>query len=394
VDAITYGSVGERVRRLRKLRGMTQQDLRRASGLGLHTVKDVEAGHGNPRNDTLHKIARGLQVRTSDLATPGEPEYQPVPGEPWEDVRDALYRRSPQPEPGEPATPAGVLTGLADLTPAWRAAEYSQVRLVLPGLVRDAMSLNGSEEDRGAKSRALSATAWMLNMTRQFDDAWAAARLALDAAPGLPDTLAAVSMMCWCLLRQGRSAEAGALAVEWADKAEPRFSRATTGELAGYGKMLLYIANAMATDNQPGEAADALSLARAAAARIGRDVPFSVATTARFGPSTVTVIAAESAALNWQPKKTLALAERVRGSLAVIEPAQQLRHRLDVASAHAMRREYAEVVGVMQGLQREAPEWLGSQQYARDILEGIIRRRRGPWTQELRDLAAATRLPL
>lgn len=387
-------TTGARVRRLRKLRGMTQQDLRRASRLSLRTIKDVEAGIGNHRNETLHKIAQALQARTSDFLTPGQPGPEPVPGEPWEDVRDALYHRSPGPEPGELATPAGVLAGLADMTPAWRAARYSRVRLILPGLVRDAMSLGGSEEERAAKSRALAAAAWLLNMTRQFDDAWTAARLSLDAAPDLPDTLAAVSMMCWCLLRQGRSAEAGALAVQWADKAEPRFSRATTGELAGYGKMLLYVANAMTTDNQPGEAQDALALARAAAARIGRDVPFSVATTARFGPATVQVIAAESAALTWQPGKTLAIADRVRGSLPAIEPAQRLRHRLDVASAHAMRREYADVTEVMQDLAREAPEWLASQQYARDILEGIIRRRRGPWTRELRDLATATRLPL
>lgn len=387
-------TVGDRVRRLCKLRGMTQDDLRRASGLSLRTVKDVMGDHGNHRNATLHKIALALKVRTSDLTSPGEREHQAVEAKPWEDVRDALYNRTPGPEPGEPATAAGVLSVLADLTPAWRAGEYSRLRPALPGLVRDVFSLNGSEEDRGAKSRALSAVAWLLNMTRQFDDAWTAARLAMDAAPDLPDTLAAVSMMCWCLLRQGRSAEAGKLAVEWSDRSEPRFSRATTRELAGYGKMLLYVANSMASDNQPGEADDALSLARAAAARIGRDVPFSVATTARFGPVTVNVIAAESAVLRWQPDATLALAERVRGSLGVIEPAQVLRHRLDVANAHAMRREYGDVVEVMQGLRREAPEWLASQQYARDVMESVVRRRRGPLTQELRDLAEATSLPL
>lgn len=387
-------TTGDRVRRLRKLRGMTQDDLRRASRLSLRTVKDIEGGIGGHRNETLHKIARALQVRTSDLTSPGEPEHQPVPGEPWEDVRDALYRRSPRPEPDEPATPAGVLAALDDLRPDWEAARYSRVRGALPGLVTDALSLNGEPGGRAAKTTALAATAWLLVMTRQFEDAAVAARLALDAAPDLPDGIAAVSMTIWGLLRQGRNGEAGALAVRWADEAEPRFSRATDRELAGYGKMLLYVANAMTTDNQPGEAADALSLARAAAARLGRDVPFHPATTARFGPATVTVIAAESAALTWQPDKVLALAERARPGLAGIEPAQQLRHRLDVASAHAMRREYPAVVEVMSGLRHEAPEWLASQQYARDILEALIARRRGPLTQELRDLAVATRLPM
>jgi transcriptional regulator with XRE-family HTH domain len=222
-------TVGDRVRRLAKLHGLTQDDLRRATGLSLRTIKDVMGDHGNHRNETLHKIAVALQVRTSDLTSPGEREAQTMRGEPWEDVRDALYRRTPGPGPDEPATAADVLAALADLTPAWRAGEYSQVRPALPGLVHDALSLNGSEEDRGAKSRALSATAWILNMTRQFDDAWTAARLAMDAAPDLPDTLAAVSMQCWCLLRQGRAADAGELATEWSDLAEPRsWRRATT----------------------------------------------------------------------------------------------------------------------------------------------------------------------
>jgi transcriptional regulator with XRE-family HTH domain len=385
---------GERVQRLRKLRGLTQAGLARQSRLSLRTVKTVEQDAGNPRRETLHAIARALQVRTSDLTAPGQAEHQPVPGEPWEDVRDALYRRTPGPVPDEPATPAGVLAGIAAMTPAWRAAEYSRARLMLPGLVRDALDLDDEDEDsRAAKSQALSMTAWLLNMTRQFDDAWATARLALDAAPDLPDSMAAAIMMVWCLLRQGRSGEAGTLAVQWADRAEPRFSRATNVELAAYGKMLLMATNAMVTDNRPGDAQDVLSLARAAAARLGRDVPFSLGSTARFGPATVQVITAETSALNWQPDKTLAIAERVRGSLSLIEPAQRLRHRLDVASAHAMRREYGDVVEAMQGLAREAPEWLASQQYARDILEGILRRRRGPWTGDLRDLAKAVRLP-
>lgn len=230
-------------------------------------------------------------------------------------------------------------------------------------------------------------------MTRQFDDAWTAARLALDAAPDLPESMAAVSMMTWCLLRQGQAGEAGTLAAQWATGRNPGFSRATTGELAAYGKMLLYVANAMTTDNQPGEAQDALSLARAAAARIGRDVPCNASTTMRFGPATVMVITAESASLTWQPDKVLAIADRARGLVAGIEPAQQLRHRLDVAGAHASLRQYAEGIAVLRELQAQAPEWLIHQRYARDIISSIIERRR-TLTPEMRELADAVRLPL
>jgi hypothetical protein len=161
----------------------------------------------------------------------------------------------------------------------------------------------------------------------------------------------------------------------------------------GEAEHQLYVNNSLLRDNRPGDADDALSMARTAAARIGRDVPVNASTTMTFGPAQVQVIAAENAAIKEQPDRVLAIADRLPGpGLARVEPAQRLRHRLDVANAHAMRRQYPEVVEVMQGLRREAPEWLGSQQYARDILECIVRRRRGPWTPELRELAEVTRL--
>jgi hypothetical protein len=55
--------------------------------------------HGSYRNATLRRIAVALQVQTSELTSPGEREHQPLKGEPREDARDALYRRTPGPEP-------------------------------------------------------------------------------------------------------------------------------------------------------------------------------------------------------------------------------------------------------------------------------------------------------
>jgi transcriptional regulator with XRE-family HTH domain len=387
MDAST---LGERIRNVRRRRGLTQRELATAAGVSESLVKKLEQGQiTDVRMETLHKIAVPLKVPTSHLVTGPEAD-DPVTPDRWDDVRDALYRTAPD-AAVEQATPQGVLGSLAALMPAWQAHEYTQVRVMLPPLIRDALSLD--DDGRAARSRVLNATAWMLNMTRQFDDAETAARLALDAAPDLPESMAAVSMLTWCLLRQGRAAEGGALAAQWADRAEPRFSRATTGELAAYGKMLLYVANAMTTDNQPGEAEDALSLARAAAARIGRDIPCNASTTMRFGPGTVMVITAETASLSWQPDKVLAIADRARGMVAGIEPAQQLRHRLDVAGAHVALRQYAEGITVLRDLQAQAPEWLTHQRYARDIISGIIERRR-TLTPEMRELADAARLPL
>jgi len=380
----------ERIREIRKRRGMTQQQLASASGLGLNTVKEAESENGpQTREKTLDAIARGLHVTTDRLMTPGAPEAAPAAPGRWDGARDALHPRA---APDGPVTVPAVLAGLDGLRPDWEGARPARIRLLLPGLLGDAMSLDG-DEGRAARSRALSMTAWLLTVTRQHDDAAVAGRMAMDAAPAVPDAMAVASVMTWGLLCQGRSAEAGAFAIRQAGQDEPRFSTATPPELAAYGKVLLMAANALVTSGEPDRAQDALSLARAAAARTGRDIPFSMAGPSRFGPVTVQVIMAETCALTGQPDKTLAIAEQVRGSLSAIEPAQRLRHRLDVASAHSMRREYGDAVEVMQELARKAPEWLGGQQYARDILSGVIRRRR-TLTAGMHELADAVRLPL
>jgi hypothetical protein len=69
------------------------------------------------------------------------------------------------------------------------------------------------------------------------------------------------------------------------------------------------------------------------------------------------------------------------------------RHLLDVSAAHAQLRQYDEAVEVLKRLQAESGPWLAQQRMARDILGGIVQRRRS-LTQDMRDLAEAVRLPL
>lgn len=393
MNANTPATPGERVARIRKIRGLTQPQLAKNARLSLRTVKTVEGDDGNPRTETLAAIAEALAVSTTSFMTPGQPEHDPAAVTVWEEIRDVLYQRDPGPAGDEEPTPGGVLAALAALMPAWRASRYQEVRAQVPGLLRDALALDG--DGRAARSRVLNAAAWHLTMTRQWDDALTAARLALDAAPDAEDSMAAAAVTAWCLLRQGQLAEARDLAVEWADRAEPRFSRASPSELAGWGKILLYAGTALLRDNRPGDADDALSLARAASVRLRQDVTANRSTTMTFGPAQVAVIATENASVARQPDRVLALSQRLPAAgLARIEPAQRLRHSLDVANAHAMKRQYADVVTVMTRLQAEAPEWLAQQRYARTILEEVIQRRRGPLPEDLRGLAAAVRLPL
>jgi len=355
-------------------------------------VKDVESPGGpQPRVRTLAALARGLHVTTAELMTPGLGDAaDPVKADQWHDVRAALYR--PAPAGGDGHSERQVLAGLRECMPALAENRYSDVRAVLPDLIRDAEALG--EGGQAARSRVLNAAAWLLTQTRQWDDALTTGRRALDAAPDRSDKIAAANTLCWCLLRQGRLAEAGDLAVEWADRTEPRISRASDADLAGWGKLWLYVANAQVRNNEPGAAADALRVAGAAAARIGREVGTDESTTRTFGPVTVPMIAAENAVLSGKPDRALAIGERLpRSGLVHAMSASVLRHHLDMAAASAQTRDYGRAVEVVSGLRSRAPQWLAQQRYARDVMEGIITRRR-TLSMEMRELADAVRLPL
>jgi transcriptional regulator with XRE-family HTH domain len=384
-------TTGGRVRRLRKLRGLSQKEFARRARLSLRTVTTVEQDLAPVRVATLLAMAEALRVETRDLQSPGVPEQgDPMPGVAWDDVRAALY----QPDPGdeEPPGQREVLAALRSCMPALAANRYSEVRAAIPGLIRDASALG--DDGRAAQSRVLNATAWLLTQTRQWEDAMTAGRRALDAAPDRGDKIAAANTLCWCLLRQGRLGEAGDLAVEWADATEPRISRAAVADLAGWGKLWLYVANAKIRNNEPGAADDALRIAGAAAARIGREVHTDASTTRTFGPVTVPMIRAENAVLGGRPDAALTIAGRIpAGGMLHAQSASVLRHRLDVAAAHSQLRDYGRAVEVMSGLRGQAPEWLAQQRYARDVLEGIVRRRR-TLSAEMRELAAAVRLDL
>jgi transcriptional regulator with XRE-family HTH domain len=388
-------SSGDRLAGIRRRRGMSQKDLARLSDVSVATIRNMEQGTGTrPRVQTLLKLAASLKVDTTTLMYPGQPEApDPAPVEQWDDVRDALYEELPA-AAGEPATEAGILAALAGCIPDIGVNRYSRARLMLPGLIRDARSLG--REGRAAQATVYNTAAWLLTQTRQFSDAEAAARLALDAAPDHLHAASPAATWAWCLLRQGRLAEAAALAERWADDLEPtRVSRATPQHLAAWGKLLLFVNNAAVRDNRCGAAEDALSLAGMAAERIGREVRVDASTARTFGPGTVLMIRGENEVLTGNPQRALDIAERVPwDGLLYRGSANKRRHRLDVASAHVMLRQRDEAIGELSSLREQAPEWLAQQRTARDVLESLI----GQWKRtipaQVRELADAVQLPL
>lgn len=393
-------AVGVRVREARKRAALTQRELARQSGVSLSLIAKLERGeYGGMRLETVHKLATVLRVTTSslmnepDAAGPGRSSV-----EDWAPLRSALdgtLARVPEDEP----TLGGVRDALSDAVDAVLGSRYAVLSATLPALVRDAddlvaVSAGGAElRARQVRSEVRHLAGYMLGQTWQFDPAANAIELAIADADDDLTALAAMDCKCWLLLRQGRLAESRELATRWADAAEPRLlSKATPDELAGWGRLLVWVSSSAVRDNRPDEAREALRLARMAAAGMDEDViphynPWEV-----FGPVTVAMVRAENATIQGRPDVTLAIGSQTTGEGYVV-PRNYYRHLLDVAHAHAATRQHDRAIGVLRELRAAAPEWLAQQRYARDILSAVITRRR-TLTEEMRGLAGFLSLPL
>jgi len=385
-------TLGDRVRDIRKRRGLTQRELADLSGVSDSLIRKLEQGEiGDVRLETAHKIAIALAVPTSTLATESHaanPERGDV--QQWAPVLralDGLHGGEPDEEP----TIEGLRRSVSTAILAVLDSRYAELRVMLPDLLRDAgalvtLSVNGTQaEARRLLSQIRQITAFMMAQTWQFDAASKAISLAIgDASDDLTE-MAAIDWKCWTLIRQGRLAETRDLASRWADDCEPRISSATPDELSAWGRFLIRASAAAVRDNRPDEAADFLRLARVAAVGVGKDVisqsnPWQV-----FGPMTVSMFQAQNALIHDRPDVTLNIGRQLEGRAFPLAETWN-RHRLDTARAHAALRQYGEAIGVLQQIQHSAPEWLTQQRYARDILGQVIGRRR-TLTADMRELA-------
>jgi hypothetical protein len=353
--------------------------------VSISLIRKLEQGEKeDTRLETLRKLASALSVSTSDLIeSPARGVLESNGHEPWEPVRRALNGLHGT-SPGEAPTVRGVSDALAALMPLFSGDQYSRLSAALPPLLRDADELGA--DARPVRARLLHHTGWLLTQTRQFDAADAALRRALDEAPDRLEAAAIVNTLAWLEIRQGRLAESLAVASRWADEIEPRMSRATMAELAAWGWLLVRLSAAAVRNAQPGDAEDAIRLARAAAVAMGAEYAPRNDFLQAFGPLTVAMKRAENAMVEDRPDRVLAMSQRI--PVADLRPTSnnRNRHLLDVAQARVSLRQHAEAFDMLQGIRHDAPEWLPNQRYARDILGQIISRRR-TLTSEMREFA-------
>lgn len=394
-------STGERVRSVRKRRGLTQRELAVAAGSSFSTIKKIEQdAYGTMRLETARKLAAALDVPTTAIISHSEPRDDPRPDttEIWEPVRHALAGEHAEDEPDEEPTAEGLHEAFGAAVADVLDSRYAGLRLSLPPLLRDAdvlvgVSVNGTVTGaRHLRSQVRQLAAYMMGQTRQFSAADDAIKLAAADADDALTAMAAADWQAWILIRQGRLDEAMTLAARWADDAEPHLSRASAEEFAAWGRFQIRITAAAVRDNRADEAREALRLARIAAAGTGADLIPSFNPWQVFGPMTVSMFQAQNALIEDRPELALRIGQQLAGRSFPL-PETWNRHRLDIAQAHVLLREHLEAAAVLMEIRANAPEWIVQQHFARDILGRIVEKRR-ILTPAMRELADAMRLPL
>lgn len=392
--------LGDRLRSIRKRRGLTQRQLAERSGVSVQLIQLLEqGGQETTRTETARRLAKGLAVETSALIVkPDAADPETTDVELWAEVRQAMAGIYPADDFTEPPTVAGVSATFAEAKPMFRGGQFFELAPMLVPMLRDADYLvseadSGDTEARRLRSRIRQMVAWQMCLTWQFDAADHAIALALDDAPDLRTAAPLADADCWRWIRQGDLAKAREVATKWADDLEPRrISKASREDLASWGLMLQRVSTAAIRDNRPGEADDALAFARVAGMAIRHGEHDSKdGLLHSFGPVTVQMLEAENAMVVDKPEVTLAIGSQLAGTKYPL-PWPWQRHRLDVAAAHAAMRQYPEALAVLHQIRRELPEWLVKQRFARDILAGMIEKRR-TLTPEIRELADFVKVP-
>ncbi|MEU9400368.1 helix-turn-helix domain-containing protein [Streptomyces sp. NPDC048242] len=401
--------LAENLKRLRRAKGWSQEQLAHRAGLSVGPVRKIEQGHSGVRMETLHGLARALGVRTSDLMAAGPP--QPVPHEDpnSRNLRALRIALTPALGLGRTHAPAGDEPDLRrlrrmthDNSVLYFADTYASIASELPVLIRaadDAVAWFDSGDARAAalvaRSRVMNLVGRYLTQIRQYDLAHVAARRAIEDGRAAGDDLAAASGvggMCWLLVRTERFDEAEDIAVATMDVVEPKIMGASDDQYATWGGLAMEAAAAAVRNNRPDAAKAMRKAAGTAAKAVGRTHRNLLRHWSMFGPVTATMkeledfmIAGDARSVVRKSGEEPNLQEKNWKKLGGPSTNDGNRYRLDLARAHVRSGDPTAAMEELAAADRAAPEWFRHQASAAVTFEEITKKRR-TLTTEMREV--------
>lgn len=379
--------LGERLARLRRLSGSTQEELAERAGLSVDLVRKLEQKRkSSARLPTLHKLSKGLGVELITLI--GDPPGVPSTGDPEPPALVAVRRAIVPPLFALPAEPAGaerlsmpmLRSEIAEAWTLYHAADFGRLMDVLPEVIADARlaAAVGTPEDRGAGQAALGKVlqlgGHLAIRLGKTDLAIASLERALSAAEASSDPLLAPMVhnsVAWAYQRQNRLEDATALAVHSADAVER--SHATTAEgIRVWGGLLMSAATSHARGGDYEQANSMMVTAEKAAARLSALPPAADGKLVSvFSKSSVRIERVRMAVQHGRPEEALRLAKGMRLSRDT-PPSWRTWLLLDVARAQADLGNAEGAVKAMESLRRVAPAWIRHHTLAVSIVTDLM----------------------
>jgi len=216
--------------------------------------------------------------------------------------------------------------------------------------------------------------------------AFAALNRAFPAAKLSGDALLLSSLagtLSWVYLRKGRVDTAEEVAQAAAETIEPSFGRSEHPQLAVWGNLVISAAVAASRSGKAAKAETAreyLSMAYAAAHRIGRDTNFYQTT---FGPTQTHIQAVGVAVATRDIGRALEIARHLELP-ASLPKAARARYLLDVAHVHLLARQEKAATSTLVAIDSFAPDWMRHQSLAVHIVEDLyVRERRSSTVRQL-----------
>jgi transcriptional regulator with XRE-family HTH domain len=370
-------TIGYQLRRLRRLRGLTQEELADRADVSRDLVAKLEQGRRQTaRIASLMSLARALDAELSALVTRAAPALEPLAGRgDRQSIEGAAIR--------DRATTMTDASALVDrVHRAYQAARYSEAAGLLPSVSHtvDALVTEGPANGRREALRLQASIAIAAaKLATKAGDALAgrlAAERAYDAAEAAEDPFgraASTYQLICALLRAGGQDDrdnAEQLAVSCAEDLRD----ADANSLTWRGALTLIGAIIAARRGDPVEACRRLDHGEDLARRLGTDG--NIGWTA-FGPTNVMIHRVSATVALDDPQAALATAQRIDiTAMPVGLHGRQAQLHLDSAWAHAQLGEVPLAVIHLLDTERVAPEFVLTNPNVRWLIRDLLERER------------------
>ncbi|MFD3915438.1 helix-turn-helix domain-containing protein [Streptomyces sp. NPDC058603] len=378
--------LGYKLRRARKLAGLTQEGLAERADVSVDVIRQLEQRRkGSARLPTLHALSKGLGVELTSLL--GDPPGVPSNGEGdppqmvalRRAIMPPLYAPVPEPTGVETLTVELLRAEIADAWTLYHDAEFGRLMEILPGVIADARqtaSVGTSEERAGGQAalgKALQLGGHLSIRMGKTDLALSSLERAIAAADASSDPLLGpmiANSVAWAYQRQNRLDDAIAVALYAADRVKStRFDDAEGVKV--WGGLTMSAATSYARSRDYERADTMMRAAEREAVRVGK-MPTSEDNrmVSVFSKSSVRIERVRLAVQFGHPEEALELAKGMRLSKDT-PPSWRTWLLLDVARAHTDVGNAEGAVKALESLRRFAPTWMRHHTLAVSIVEEL-----------------------